>query len=69
LTEHLIVPEVLVFSRKTWDALGKEDQERLRVAAREAQAEERELWAAYERQAMDKARAAGVQIIEQIAVG
>jgi tripartite ATP-independent transporter DctP family solute receptor len=66
LTEHLIVPEVLVFSRKTWDALGKEDQERLRVAAREAQAEERELWAAYERQAMDKARAAGVQIIEQI---
>src|SRR5580658_4858922 len=66
LTEHLIVPEVLVFSRKTWDALGKEDQERLRVAAREAQAEERELWIAYEKQAMDKARAAGVQIVEQL---
>ncbi len=66
LTEHLIVPEVLVFSRKTWDTLGKEDQERLRVAAREAQAEERELWTAYEKQAMDKARAAGVQIVEQI---
>jgi tripartite ATP-independent transporter DctP family solute receptor len=66
LTEHLIVPEVLVFSRKTWDTLGKEDQERLRVAAREAQAEERELWTAYEKQAMDKARAAGVQVVEQI---
>ncbi len=66
LTEHLIVPEVLVFSRKTWDTLGKEDQERVRVAAREAQAEERELWIAYEKQAMEKARAAGVQIVEQI---
>jgi tripartite ATP-independent transporter DctP family solute receptor len=66
LTEHLIVPEVLVFSRKTWGTLGKEDQERVRVAAREAQAEERELWTAYEKQAMDKARAAGVQIVEQI---
>jgi tripartite ATP-independent transporter DctP family solute receptor len=66
LTEHLIVPEVLVFSRKTWDGLGKEDQEKVRVAAREAQAEERELWKAYEKQAMDKARAAGVQIVEQI---
>src|ERR1700683_1406455 len=66
LTEHLIVPEVLVFSRKAGDALGKEDQERLRVAAREAQAEERALWIAYEKQAMDKARAAGVQIVEQL---
>jgi tripartite ATP-independent transporter DctP family solute receptor len=66
LTEHLIVPEILVFSRKTWDTLGKEDQERLRVAAREAQAEERVLWAAYEKQAMDKARAGGVQVVEQI---
>ncbi|HTV27174.1 MAG TPA: TRAP transporter substrate-binding protein [Xanthobacteraceae bacterium] len=66
LTEHLIVPEVLVFSRKTWDTLGKEDQERVRVAAREAQAEERVLWTAYEKQAMDKARAGGVEIVEQI---
>ena len=26
LTEHLIVPEMLVFSRKTWDTLSKDDQ-------------------------------------------
>ena len=26
LTEHLIVPEILVFSRKTWDRLSKDDQ-------------------------------------------
>ena len=64
LTEHLIVPEMLVFSRKTWDALSKEDQAlvaqvRPRGAARGAR-----LWAAYEKQAMDKAKAAGIQIIE-----
>jgi tripartite ATP-independent transporter DctP family solute receptor len=64
LTEHLIVPEMLVFSRKTWDALTKEDQDLLRRFSREAQAEERVHWIEYERQAMDKAKAAGIQIIE-----
>jgi tripartite ATP-independent transporter DctP family solute receptor len=64
LTEHLIVPEILVFSRKTWDTLSKEDQELLRKLAREAQAEVRKLWMAYEGQAVDKARAAGIQFIE-----
>ena len=66
LTEHLIVPEILVFSRKTWDTLAKDDQEQLRAAAREAQKEERVLWQAYEKRAMDKARAGGVQIVERI---
>jgi tripartite ATP-independent transporter DctP family solute receptor len=64
LTEHLIVPEILVLSRKTWDALGAEDRELVRKFAREAQAEERVLWAAYEKQAVDKAKAAGIEIIE-----
>jgi len=32
----------------------------------EAQAEERVFWADYEKQAMDKARAGGVQIVETI---
>src|SRR5262249_7774168 len=38
LTEHLIVPEVLVFSKRTWDALSKDDQALLKKTAREAQA-------------------------------
>ena len=33
LTEHLIVPEILVFSRKTWDTLSKADQDLLRKLA------------------------------------
>jgi len=66
LTEHLIVPEVLVFSKRTWNSLSKDDQALLKKTTREAQAEERVLWAAYEKQAMEKARANGVQVVEAI---
>jgi tripartite ATP-independent transporter DctP family solute receptor len=64
LTEHLIVPEVLVLSRRTWDALSPEDRELVRKFAREAQAEERVLWTTYEKQAIDKAKGAGIEIID-----
>ncbi len=63
LTEHLIVPEILVFSRRTWDTLSQDDQALLRKLGREAQLEERELWHQTEQQAFDKMRAAGVDII------
>ena len=64
LTEHLIVPEILVFSRKLWTTLAKEDQDLIRGFAREAQMEERVLWVAYEKQALEKAKTAGVQILD-----
>jgi tripartite ATP-independent transporter DctP family solute receptor len=64
LTEHLIVPEMLVLSKKTWASLSKDDQALLLKFSAEAQAEERALWAKYEKQAMDKAIAGGVQIVE-----
>ena len=64
LDEHLIVPEMLVFSKKIWDSMSKEDQASLVKFAKEAQQEERKLWAEYEAKAMDKAKAAGIQIIE-----
>jgi tripartite ATP-independent transporter DctP family solute receptor len=64
LTEHLIVPEMLVLSKKTWDAASKEDQALLMKVAAEAQQEERVLWDKYEKQAMDKAVAAGVEIVQ-----
>jgi tripartite ATP-independent transporter DctP family solute receptor len=62
--EHLIVPEMVVFSKKAWDAMSKDDQALLVKFAREAQQEERKLWEVYEQQAMDKAKAAGIQIIQ-----
>src|SRR6201995_1105171 len=63
LTEHLIIPEVLVLSKKAWTALSSEDQNLLKKFAREAQMEERELWNKYEQQAMEKAKAAGCEIV------
>jgi tripartite ATP-independent transporter DctP family solute receptor len=64
LTEHLIVPEMLVFSKKTWDTLSKDDQALLVKFGKEAQQEERVLWNKYEKDAIDKAKAAGIEIIE-----
>jgi tripartite ATP-independent transporter DctP family solute receptor len=64
LTEHLIVPEVLVLSKKTWDSLSTADQELVKKFSREAQLDERKLWQEYEKQAMEKAVAAGIKIIE-----
>jgi tripartite ATP-independent transporter DctP family solute receptor len=64
LSEHLIVPEILVLSRKAWDASSKDDKELIKKFGREAQLEERELWMKYEQSALDKARAAGNQILD-----
>lgn len=64
IDEHLIVPEMLVFSKKIWDTMSRDEQAALMKFSKEAQQEERKLWAEYEKQAMDKAKAAGIQIIE-----
>ena len=64
LTEHLVIPEVLAFSKKAWTALSSDDQNLIKKFAREAQLEEREFWNKYEKLAIEKAQAAGCQIIE-----
>lgn len=62
LTEHLIVPEILVFSRPTWDTLSKDDQALIKRLAREAQLDERQLWNKVEDEAMAKMKAAGIEV-------
>jgi tripartite ATP-independent transporter DctP family solute receptor len=64
LTEHLIIPEVLAFSKRAWTNLSADDQNLIRKFAREAQFEERELWKKFEQEAMKRAQAAGCEIIE-----
>lgn len=64
LTEHLIIPEILCFSKRSWTALSADDQSLIKKFAREAQLEERELWKKYETTAMEKAKAAGCEIVE-----
>jgi TRAP-type C4-dicarboxylate transport system substrate-binding protein len=63
LTEHLIVPEMLVFSRRTWDSLSKDEQGLLIKFSREAQLEERALWEKYEQLALDKMNSSGVEVV------
>src|SRR3974390_1704088 len=62
--EHLIVPEMLVMSKKAFDAMSKDDQALVKTFSREAQLEERKLWEIYEKQALEKAKAAGIEIIQ-----
>jgi TRAP-type C4-dicarboxylate transport system substrate-binding protein len=64
LTEHLVIPEILCFSKRSWTALSADDQALIKKFAREAQLEERELWKKYEQTAMEKAKAAGCEIVE-----
>ena len=63
LTGHLIIPEIFVFSKRTWDTLSKGDQELVRKLSREAQIEQRQLWDAYVGEAETKLKAAGVKFV------
>jgi TRAP-type C4-dicarboxylate transport system substrate-binding protein len=62
LTQHLIVPEMLVFSRVSWDKLSPDDQALVKKVAREAQFNARELWNKTEAEAMSKMKSAGIEI-------
>ena len=63
ITEHLIIPEILVFSKRTWDSLSKEDQALITKLSAEAQQEQRQLWDEREAQAMKKIKDAGIEVI------
>jgi tripartite ATP-independent transporter DctP family solute receptor len=62
LTQHLIVPEMLVFSRVSWDKLSPDDQTLIKKAARDAQFNARDLWNKTEAEAMSKMKSAGIEI-------
>lgn len=66
LDQHLMVPEVVVMSKVTFDKLSPEDQQAVREAAAESVPIERELWAAQEKASEDKIRAAGAEIVVDI---
>src|SRR4029077_5740815 len=61
-TGHLIIPEILVYSKKSWETLSKDDQALLVKLGREGQQEQRKLW--YERgeESLKKMREAGAQV-------
>jgi len=63
LTEHSLVPEVLVFSKKIWDGLSKEDQAMIRKAAKDSVPYMRKLWDERETKSRKVAEAAGTQVV------
>src|SRR5512145_396238 len=63
LTGHLIIPEIFVYSKASWDKLPKADQDLIRKLSREAQLEQRELWDKYVGEATAKLKAAGIQFV------
>ena len=62
LSEHSLAPEVLVFSKKVWDALPKEDQALIRKAAKDSVPYMRKLWDEREINSRKMVEAAGSQI-------
>ena len=64
LTGHLIIPEIFVFSKVSWDKLQKSDQDLILKLSREAQQEQRGLWDAMVKDSEAKLKAAGMQFVQ-----
>lgn len=63
-TGHLMIPEVLVFSKRIWNTLSKEDQAVVMKLSAEAQQEQRKLWYEMEEKALADMKANGVEVIK-----
>ena len=66
LTGHLIIPEILVMSKKVWNELSAEDQALIMKVAKEAQREQRELWEAKEQESLDDDEGRTASIITEV---
>ena len=64
MTGHLIIPELLVFSKKAWATLSAEDQQLIMKLAKETQQEQRGLWYEMEKKSMEQMKEAGAVINE-----
>ena len=63
-TNHLIIPEIFVMSKATWDKLTPADQALVKKFAREAQFEQRSLWYKSVAEYTAKLKASGVEFIQ-----
>jgi TRAP-type C4-dicarboxylate transport system substrate-binding protein len=59
-----MAPEILLFSKKTWDTLSPEDQKIIRESAKESVGYMRKLWDEREQKSLEVVKAGGAQIIE-----
>lgn len=63
-TNHLIIPELLVMSKVTWEKLTPADQTLVKKVAREAQMEQRVLWDKSVAEYTEKLKASGVEFVQ-----
>jgi tripartite ATP-independent transporter DctP family solute receptor len=63
-TEHSMAPEILLFSRKTWDTLSPQEQAAIRAAAKESVVFMRTLWDEREAKSLAIVKAGGAQIVD-----
>jgi tripartite ATP-independent transporter DctP family solute receptor len=63
-TQHLIIPEIFVMSKVTWDKMTPADQALVKKFAREAQLEQRALWDKSVAEYSGKLKAAGIEWID-----
>ena len=66
VTQHVMVPEVLVMSRYRWEKLSAEDQQLIRKAAKDSVKTMRRLWDARVTASHEAMIAAGVNIVDDI---
>ena len=58
-TGHLMIPEILVFSKRIWDGLSHDDQALIAKFAKEAQQEQRKLWYEMEQKSLGQDEGGG----------
>lgn len=65
-TQHMISPEIVVFSKKVWDTLSKEEQKIIRDAARESVGVYVKLWGEKEKVAKASLTQNGVKFVNDV---
>lgn len=61
-SQHLIIPEMLVYSKLSWSKLSAADQGLIKKLSREAQADARVLWDKKEADAYERMKSGGVEV-------
>ncbi|MBS1156842.1 MAG: C4-dicarboxylate transporter [Proteobacteria bacterium] len=65
-TQHMISPEIVVFSKKVWDTLSKDEQKIIRAAAKESVGLYVKLWAESEKTAKSALIQSGVKFVGDV---
>jgi TRAP-type C4-dicarboxylate transport system substrate-binding protein len=68
-TQHVMAPEVLVFSKKIWDTLTDKERQAIREAARETIPYYQSLWVAKETASKEILTKAGVTFVNDVSRG